>query len=395
VDLVDDDTRQRLARLERELTILRAQVARRQRRPRARATLLGVALVALLALSPLTAIAANFVDLNPGSGHNPNINAIADAGISLGCVPDGSRYCPNDLVTREQMASFLARTAGLGTNPPVANALTAVTAQTALDAPNAQPKYVRTIVVSPVGIANQNGTALANALAGITDASATNPYLLKIEPGVYNVNFSLTAKPFVDIEGSGEGVTRLVHNEGGNVTLVSDMELRHLYVECSSVALATPCNGIRINSGQTPRLTHVTVRAFSDNFNARALLVDEASPTIENSTLIAEGFGGAVGIRYTGTADTNTLTLRDSTIVIVAATNRLGIEMLEAGSKTIVVEQSRITAATNTVTISGAGNVVRVIASQLAGGATSNSGGTLTCTAAYDENFTFSASTCP
>src|SRR5690606_26309821 len=67
------------------------------------------------------ALAANFVDLNPGSGHNADINLIADAGISKGCG-DSSHYCPNDYVTREQMASFLARTAGLGSNPPVTNA---------------------------------------------------------------------------------------------------------------------------------------------------------------------------------------------------------------------------------------------------------------------------------
>jgi SpoIID/LytB domain protein len=41
--------------------------------------------------------------------HEGNINAIAAAGITLGCSLDGPRYCPADLVTRAQMASFLAR----------------------------------------------------------------------------------------------------------------------------------------------------------------------------------------------------------------------------------------------------------------------------------------------
>ena len=49
--------------------------------------------------------------------HEPNINAIAGAGITLGCNPAGTLYCPNDLVTRAQMASFLVRGLGL---PPVA-----------------------------------------------------------------------------------------------------------------------------------------------------------------------------------------------------------------------------------------------------------------------------------
>ena len=68
---------------------------------------------------PTALFAANFTDLNAGSPHNANINAIADAGITKGCnPPDNDQYCPNDLVTREQMACFLARTAGLGGNPP-------------------------------------------------------------------------------------------------------------------------------------------------------------------------------------------------------------------------------------------------------------------------------------
>lgn len=58
-----------------------------------------------LGLEPVTT--ATFSDVNPASVHAPSINAIAAAGISLGCA-DGV-YCPNDPVTRAQMATFLAR----------------------------------------------------------------------------------------------------------------------------------------------------------------------------------------------------------------------------------------------------------------------------------------------
>lgn len=44
------------------------------------------------------------------------INRLAAAGITKGCnPPDNDRYCPNNLVTREQMATFLTR--GLGLTP--------------------------------------------------------------------------------------------------------------------------------------------------------------------------------------------------------------------------------------------------------------------------------------
>jgi hypothetical protein len=52
-----------------------------------------------------------FTDVN--GIHEPNINAIAAAGVTLGCSPDGTRYCPHDLVRRDQMASFIARARGL------------------------------------------------------------------------------------------------------------------------------------------------------------------------------------------------------------------------------------------------------------------------------------------
>lgn len=43
-----------------------------------------------------------------GSAHEAAINALAAAGITTGCSSNGS-FCPSDLVTRAQMASFLTR----------------------------------------------------------------------------------------------------------------------------------------------------------------------------------------------------------------------------------------------------------------------------------------------
>jgi hypothetical protein len=59
---------------------------------------------------------ARALELDPVAGtrfsdvsgtHAQNINAIADAGITAGC--DTGLYCPNDFVTRAQMATFLGR----------------------------------------------------------------------------------------------------------------------------------------------------------------------------------------------------------------------------------------------------------------------------------------------
>ena len=46
-----------------------------------------------------------------GSGHQDDINRVAQAGIANGCG-DGA-FCPGNIVSREQMASFLSRALGL------------------------------------------------------------------------------------------------------------------------------------------------------------------------------------------------------------------------------------------------------------------------------------------
>ncbi len=68
-------------------------------------------LVRTLDLDPIAE--SRFEDVEADSVHAPNINAVAAAGISLGCSSDGTRFCPEDEVSRAQMASFLVRALGL------------------------------------------------------------------------------------------------------------------------------------------------------------------------------------------------------------------------------------------------------------------------------------------
>lgn len=54
-----------------------------------------------------------FTDL-ADPAHTADINALAAAGITLGCnPPDNNEFCPTAQVTREQMATFLTRALGL------------------------------------------------------------------------------------------------------------------------------------------------------------------------------------------------------------------------------------------------------------------------------------------
>jgi hypothetical protein len=74
-----------------------------------------VAALTVTALSPLVVRAeglppgGSFVD-DDTSPHQQAIEAITSAGITRGCNPPlNTRFCPEDLVTREQMAAFLVR----------------------------------------------------------------------------------------------------------------------------------------------------------------------------------------------------------------------------------------------------------------------------------------------
>lgn len=83
------------------------------------------AVMLLVGLVAGNAGAANpFTDI-AGNTHADNIDAIYNAGITAGCSTGPTFYCPNDNVTRAQMASFLARglalSGGTTKNFPKAN----------------------------------------------------------------------------------------------------------------------------------------------------------------------------------------------------------------------------------------------------------------------------------
>ena len=146
-----------------------ARLERRRRFPRRALPLLIATL--LVALLPLSILAADpvFGDLGQAAEpHRADIQALGNAGLTTGFDdptaddPIYRLYDPKGLVTREQMASFLARTAGLGGNAPVANAKTAQTATQATTA--------STVATNPAG-----GTAYAaNELLRVASGHGDN-----------------------------------------------------------------------------------------------------------------------------------------------------------------------------------------------------------------------------
>jgi hypothetical protein len=186
-----------------------------------------------------------------------------------------------------------------------------------------QAKYKRTLVVSPIGTAVENADALLAALNGITDASATNPYLLKIEPGIYDVGTSpVQMKQFVDIEGSGETATRITGSGSsssltGTLKGANNAELRFLTVEnTGGDAYATA-----IRNGLTsPRITHVTARASGTTGSVTALWNESSSAIMIDVTLSASGGTHTRGVNNT-TSSTLTMTNVTATASGASGTN--------------------------------------------------------------------------
>jgi hypothetical protein len=108
---------------------------------------------------------------------------------------------------------------------------------------------IRTVLVSPVpGDPTASGTNLRNALANIPSPSSTNRWLLKIEPGIYQLQgTALLMRPWVDIEGSGIGVTTIRLSSptdpfNSTISGASNAELRLLTVEATENVTAMSNN---------------------------------------------------------------------------------------------------------------------------------------------------------
>ena len=134
-------------------------------------------------------------------------------------------------------------------------------------------------------------TTITAALNSISDASAANPYLIYVAPGVYTE--TITMKPYVDIEGAGELATKITFTgsselDTGTVVSANNAELRFLTVENTG---GTFDYAVAIyNSSGAPRLTHVTASASGAGSENYAVYISgNSSPTMTNVTATAWG----------------------------------------------------------------------------------------------------------
>src|SRR5689334_9662075 len=128
--------------------------------------------------------------------------------------------------------------------------------------------YTRTVIVPANGTAAANGTALLAAIAGLSPApSFAVRWLIKLEPGVYNVGTTpVVLSQYVDIEGSGvvqsilQGSVEPLFPSlmGGLVRGASNSELRNLTISCVSDATTPGCQAVSLDTANA-RLSQVRI----------------------------------------------------------------------------------------------------------------------------------------
>ena len=163
-------------------------------------------------------------------------------------------------------------------------------------------------------------TSIQTALDFITDNSTTNRYVVKIGPGTYSER--VTMKPFIDIEGSGEDVTKItaigapINNPSATVFGASNAELRSLTVENTGGGLYT-ATGIDATS-VSPNLLHVTISVSgASNVTEGISGNNMGSPSWNDVAITVSGGQFSHGILAT----TSSPHMVDITVSVSGATN--------------------------------------------------------------------------
>lgn len=198
---------------------------------------------------------------------------------------------------------------------------------------------IRTVLVSPVpGDPVASGTNLRNALAGITSPSSTNRWLLKIEPGIYQLQGdALVMRPWVDIEGSGIGMTTISLASPTNATVptisgASNAELRMLTVESTAVLAM-------FNSNAHPRIYRVKFVVQTNQTQAFGMQNVSSAPKIEECEISVSvnapgGLAEGIGVSFVDLPIGVRSSILRSQITVSGANTNYGVRMFRGQTVT-------------------------------------------------------------
>jgi len=198
-----------------------------------------------------------------------------------------------------------------------------------LHASELETHYQNVIIVAKSG---GDYTSVQAAIDSITDASASNPYLVWVAPGVYSETVAM--KSNVHLQGAGQDVTFISSNIGNasfppttaTLVLASDTSLRDLTVEnitgggySFNVALLATGGAARV------LVTDVTVRAqgFETDNYAIVFALSGTEVTLQRVTALGEnGSNNNYGLLNWNSAEA---TLREGSYTAIGGVDTAGI----------------------------------------------------------------------
>ena len=299
-----------------------------------------------------------------------------------------------------------------------------------------------------------NFDTIQAALDSITDASATNRYLVYVAPGIYNEQ--VTMKSWVDVKGASQNSVVITYGAVGSLAsgvvigasnaALSDLTIEingtgaygnglyipgaavfgvsDVLISCTSGTYTNRVNGIYSGGTVTLWDSKVYVNGPSSNglwvfggsFTAYGLVVD-LTPTASSSKAVGVYLTGASAstrisnshIKVSSTASsaitygvegggTLSVTFIDTSITASSSGSGGGYYAIYGGggaSGTVVLMGSQLNSVGRATIFSNTSVDYYIANTQLAGGAPTFGLGTGICAGVYDENFIFSASTCP
>jgi len=140
--------------------------------------------------------------------------------------------------------------------------------------------YDNTLIVAKDG---GDFVSISNALSSITDNSASNRYLIKVMPGVYNETF--TMKSYVDVQGSGWDATVIEKTADTIVTsaensMISNLQLYLTGANGGDYAISADAGGV---------INHIKINVVGSSGTNAGVYVWNGGPTILNSYITVSG----------------------------------------------------------------------------------------------------------
>ena len=226
-------------------------------------------------------------------------------------------------------------------------------------------------------------------------SSQTNPCLLKIMPGVYNIGTaSVQMRPYVDIEGSGENTTIIQGNidsaVSGVVSGASNSEMRFLTVKNSGGGSYSQAI---YNSGAATKITNVTAMATGSSHNYAVVNQNSSSPVLLNVSAIASGGTISIGVYN---LDSSAMMFNVTSVATGGGSNIGVSNNSTSGLHTVTIRSSVISGSSYSISNSDNSTITTLVGNtQLVSGHTPSTYGSVTCAGMYDVNYLFSPNTCP